>query len=213
MTFLFRERHLRETMRVLDREQSVWAGICVVLFAVGFLLAGKIGPIYLAPAVLIIAWVISRDIHTAFPLGNMEMVLMLSYDMRATTDTYIGSCLKRLVPYTVLSAVALSLGIVARIGSNTAGTETAMMIGYAVVASVLMVAVRWDAAVRFGRKTAIRCMVWTTLLILVPFALLALTDWDVCLAASVGVIVLLAALLVGIRMSAVPSKSGMIEGI
>jgi len=33
------------------------------------------------------------------------------------------------------------------------------------------------------------------------------------LAASVGVIVLLAALLVGIRMSAVPSKSGMIEGI
>ena len=213
MTDLFRERHLRETMRVLDREQSVWVGICILLFAVGFLLSGRIDPIYLAPSVIIMALVISRDIHSTFPLGNMEMVLMLSKDMGRTSDAYIGSCLKRLVPYTVLSAATLSLGIIARIGLHDAGTEAAMMVGYTVVAGVLMAAVRWDAAVRFGRKVAISCMVWINLLILAPFALLAFFDWDLCLAGSAGVVLLLAAMLTGIRMSAVPSKSGMIGGV
>jgi len=213
MTDRFAERFIPTAMRTLDREISMWAGVCILLFAMGFVLSERIPPYYLAISVMLMGYVLSEDIHRVFPMGNMGMVLMLGRDTESLTSRYFNASLWRLIPFTVLSVLSLSVGILLRLGPEGMGYDEVVTILYFATASVLLVALRWACAVRFGRRRTVGYMAWMLLLALSPMILFTFTDWGWSVPFMVIVLLVLILLMEAVRLVWGVSKERMMEGI
>ena len=213
MTDRFAERFIPTAMRTLDREISMWAGVCILLFAMGFVLSERIPPYYLAISVMLMGYVLSEDIHRVFPMGNMGMVLMLGRDTESLTSRYFNASLWRLIPFTVLSVLSLSVGILLRLGPEGMGYDEVVTILYFATASDLLVALRWACAVRFGRRRTVGYMAWMLLLALSPMILFTFTDWGWSVPFMVIVLLVLILLMEAVRLVWGVSKERMMEGI
>jgi len=213
LTDRFAERFIPTAMRTLDREISMWAGVCILLFAMGFVLSERIPPYYLAISVMLMGYVLSEDIHRVFPMGNMGMVLMLGRDTESLTSRYFNASLWRLLPFTVLSVLSLSVGILLRLGPEGMGYDEVVTILYFATASVLLVALRWACAVRFGRRRTVGYMAWMLLLALSPMILFTFTDWGWSVPFMVIVLLVLILLMEAVRLVWSVSKERMMERI
>lgn len=213
MTDRFVERYIPRVMGVLQREMPVWAGILILLFAMGFVLSERIPPFYLTPCVLIMAYIISEDIHRAFPMGNMAMVLILGRDAEVLCSRYIKACLPRLALFLLLSALTLSAGILLRLGPEGMGNDDFVALAYFTAASCILIFIRWICATRVGGKNAGRFMVWALLLALVPMIISAFTDWPWGTPLMAAVLVAFIILAEVIRLVWPVSKERMMGGI
>jgi len=209
----FTREHIPAAIRSLRRYQFVWAAIYAVMFAAGFLLSDSLPPEYLATAMLPTAWIVTETIHRSFPMGNMRMVLVLSPDIRSTSEWFLKASILRLLPYIAVFGLMLFVGIALRIGFDHIRPEVPATILYMAAACVLLIMVRWVSAVRFGRAKGMEHALLASVLALCPFALLTFMDWTAGLCSMAAVLAIMAATFEVIRRTGAPSKDRMLGGI
>lgn len=197
----------------MDKNVNAWIGTCVLVFIAAMILSDGISPAHLSMLLIVVALMISGNMHRSFSMGNMEMVLMLSGDIRTSTSKYLRTCVIRLVSFTLLAIVALIAGISLRVGMDAISSENVAAIGYMALCSDILVIIRWTASIRFGRRSADRWLVWMFLLVMSAPVLTALLGWSTVVLLMIIIILVLATVVVLIHLVSHPSKTKMMDGI